>query len=350
MNEITRSSIASGFMDLPMQGGLGQGVSSGFSLIGFKGKMWSLRHQGETYYFTRTEDDTPMPYIDVVILEENPNVSKTYYPQGTYTEDAANQPTCSAVNGDVPDPGVPIPQSQTCGTCKRNVWTVLQTGGKGQECKNNKRVAVLLMPAMTEKLLGAPLDEPVLLRVPSASLRSLKAYGDGLRHRGIHSAAVVTRISFDRVKQFQMNFVTQQPLTNAEVPVIKDLLANPLTSIILGTQAPIQQIEQRPKREERVETGILAAFGREQSPAEKPQVGQGQVTAIKPRGRPPGSQNKPKPSVETIEAQVVADLSAQAAATVDQQQGSLPWDEADDQLDDTLKKVMASKIQSMLPK
>src|SRR3954468_19012201 len=113
MNDITRSSIASAFQHLTPQG-LGQGVRSGFSIIGFKGKAWSLRHQGETYYFEREEDGTPLPYIDVVILGENPNVSKTYYPQGTYTEDAASQPTCSAIDGNIPDPGVPIQQSPTC--------------------------------------------------------------------------------------------------------------------------------------------------------------------------------------------------------------------------------------------
>src|SRR5438045_2103736 len=114
MNEITRSSIASGFLERPMRGGLlGQGIKSGFGIIGIKGRVWSLRYQGEIYYFTREEDNTPMPYIDVVMLEENPNVSKTYYP-GTYQDDSNNAPTCAAINGDVPDPGVPIPQSPTC--------------------------------------------------------------------------------------------------------------------------------------------------------------------------------------------------------------------------------------------
>src|SRR3954447_11604785 len=125
MNDITRRSIASAFQHLTPQS-LGQGVSSGFSIIGIKGKAWSLRHRGETYYFEREEDGTPLPYIDVVILGENPRVSKTYYPQGTYTEDANSQPTCSAVDGEVPDPGVKEQQSPTCSSCRRNVWTVLQ--------------------------------------------------------------------------------------------------------------------------------------------------------------------------------------------------------------------------------
>src|SRR5678815_3012857 len=109
MTDRTKIEIASGFRDFaPVR--LGEGISSGFSIIGYKGKVWQLRHKGNTYYFT-DNNDMPLPYIDVVILGENPNITKTYYPQGTYTEDSNNQPTCSALNGDVPDPGVPIPQS-----------------------------------------------------------------------------------------------------------------------------------------------------------------------------------------------------------------------------------------------
>ena len=235
-----RIEVASAFRDLDPNQSLGQGVAASFPIIGIKGKVWSLRYQGETYYFTRDDDGTPLPYIDVVILGENPNVSKTYYP-GTYQEDSNNAPTCAATNGDVPDPGVPIPQSQTCGTCKRNVWTVLENGRKGQECKDNKRVAVLLIPAMTAKILDAPLLEPCLLRVPGGSLRALKTYGDSLKHRGAHSAAVVTRISFDREQQFQMKFEVKQPLTNNEAPVIRPLLKDQQTQTVMGTQPAIYE-------------------------------------------------------------------------------------------------------------
>ncbi len=335
--------IASGFKSLaPMR--LGEGVTSGFSLIGFKGKVWSLRHKGETYYFTRDDDGTPLPYIDVVILGENPNISKTYYPQGTYTEDSANQPTCSSLNGDVPDSGVPIPQSPTCGTCKRGQWTVLQTGNKGKECKDNKRMAVLLMPAMTEKLLGAPLNEAVMLRIPPASLRPLKTYSDSLAHRGVHTpAAVVTRISFSRERQFEMKFDLLQPLTNAEVPVIKELIGDSQTQVILGRQSDIREIEhQPPQRETRTETGILSAFGKQQ-PAQD-------VVPMKPRGRPPGSTNKPKPQI--IEPDGSPDEPIGTAQREPTQASlpltdAVPWEEADGELDDTLRKVIDQKIQGM---
>ena len=343
-----RITVASAFRHLAPQQ-LGEGVGSGFSLIGFKGKVWSLRHKGETHYFTRDDDGTPLPYIDVVILGENPNISKTYYPQGTYTEDAANQPTCSSLNGDVPDPGVPIPQSASCGTCKRGQWTVLQTGNKGKECKDNKRVAVLLMPAMTAKMLDEPLLDPVMLRIPPASLRPLKSYGDSLIHRGAHPAAVVTRITFERDRQFQMRFDLKQPLTNDEAPVIMDLLENPQTKNILGTQGGIREIEhQPPKREERTETGIMSAFGKT---ATVPQdVQQAAPVSTKRIGRPPGSVNKPKPQIIEPDGSPDEPMRSEARTEIPEETlaPQVPWEEADGELDDTLRKVVDQKISGML--
>jgi hypothetical protein len=338
--------IASAFRHLDPNQGLGQGIGGGFPVIGIKGKVWSLKYQGETYYFTRDDDGTPLPYLDVVMLVENPNKSKTYYPLGTYTEDAANQPTCSSLNGDVPDPGVPIPQSSTCGNCKRNVWTILPTGNKGQECRDSKRVAVLLRPAMTEKILGAPLYEPCLLRVPGGSLQALKAYGNMLRHRGAHPAAVVTRITFAREKQFEMNFDVKEPLTNDEAPDIMALLESQQTQGIIGRQSNIREIEhQPPQREARTETSIMSAFDK-QKPAQN-------VVPAR-RGRPPGSANKPKLVIDPdgpdeSQLPLAADARTERPEEVLPPEQSVPWQEADGELDDTLRKIVDQKIQGMLP-
>ena len=337
MNDKTRIEIASGFKSLaPTR--LGEGVRDSFSIIGIKGKVWSLRHQGETYYFM-DDDNAPLPYIDVVILGENPNITKTYYPQGTYTEDSNNPPTCSAVDGDVPDPGVPIPQSTTCRTCKRNVWTTIaQTGRPGKECRDSKRLAVLLMPAMTEKLLGAPLNKAVMLRIPPASLVPLKSYSNSLIHRGVHNAAaVVTRIRFEHDKQFQMKFDLKQPLTNAEVPVIMELIEDTVTQVILGGQTAMRDVTpQLPPRETRTDTGILAAFGKDKEPAPASNV----QTMPTRRGRPPGSTNKPKAPVVEPDGSPDEPPPLTAAQAAIAEQADVPWEEADSQVDATLAKVM----------
>ena len=143
---------------------LGDGIVGGFSVINYRGKTWSLRHQGQNYPFVREDDNTPLSYIDVIIVSANPNLSKTYY-EGPWDEDSAGAPLCAAVNGIAPDADTPEPQSSSCAICKHNEWRTLPNGKRAKECQDQKRLAVLLMPTMTTKMLGSPLLEPVFLKV-----------------------------------------------------------------------------------------------------------------------------------------------------------------------------------------
>jgi hypothetical protein len=107
-----------------------------------------------------------LSYLDVVIVGDAPYTSKIYFPPGEFNEDSAGAPICAAVKGDKPDPGVSAPQSRTCATCTHNEWKTLPSGNRGKECQDHKRLAVLLMPKMTTKMMGSPLMEPVYLKVP----------------------------------------------------------------------------------------------------------------------------------------------------------------------------------------
>jgi hypothetical protein len=207
---------------------------------------------------------------------------------------------------------------------------------------------VLLMPTMTEKLLGAPLEEAVMLRVPPASLRPLKSYSDSLVHRGVHTpAAVITRITFERDHNFKMKFDLLQPLTNDEVPFIKELIEEePQTQVILGRQDPVREIEHKPPsiQEERIETGITSTFSKQQPTASFTR----DLTPAKPRGRPPGSTNKPKLVLDQDELAQEAKTERPEEMLPPEQ--PVPWEEADGELDDTLRKVIDQKVQGMLPK
>lgn len=255
-----RFQVADAFKHLDPNQALASGLTSGFSRIGMKGKTWKVIHQGESYFFVHEVDGTimPLPYLDVVIVGANQNTSKLYYPAGTYTEDATNAPTCASTNGDRPDPGVAIPQSVSCSDCKHNQW-LPNRGGK--ECQDHRRLAVRLLPYMkTKPRLAAPIETPVFLKVPPASLKSFKSYSDMLSGDRVHYASVITRITFDPVKQFQMNFDVFKALTNAEAPAILPLLADnsPQTRSLIGGITEIKQIEHRtpPLPPERQEAGV----------------------------------------------------------------------------------------------
>ena len=103
--------------------------------------MWSLRYQGDIHYFTRSDDGTPLPYIDVVMLVENPNKSKTYYPVGTYTEDCV-QPADVLVTQQrrAGSRGCRSRSHLPAANCKRNVWTIMPnrqqgSGMQGQQAR-----------------------------------------------------------------------------------------------------------------------------------------------------------------------------------------------------------------------
>src|SRR4249920_3570205 len=222
MTDISKFKVADAFRHLDPNQGLADGISAGFSSIRYKGKTWMLSHGGKTYPFKRDDDGSPLTYVDMIILGISPGLSKVYF--GEWNEDNASGPICASLKGDVPDPGVSIPQAKSCGICSHNEWITKPGGGRGKECQDHKRMAVLLMPSMTKKMLGSPLMEPVHLKIPPGSLKSLKKFSDELQHGGIPFASVVTRVAFSQERLFEMTFDIIQALTNAEAPLVLPMM------------------------------------------------------------------------------------------------------------------------------
>ncbi len=210
----------------PAEDSLSDGIGQGYPVIGYKGKNWSFRYRGERKDFIRADDGTPAGYLDVVILGQAKTKSKSYYAKWDPTSDGG-RPVCSSIDGVQPDPDVTTKQCDTCVLCPRNVWKVdPQTGRKGRECTDYKRLAVLVLPSQTNLLYpGAPpLLEPAFLRVPPASLNSLSIMGDTMRGQGFHYSSFITRITFEASEAHpKMVFRPQQPLSDAEGPMILKL-------------------------------------------------------------------------------------------------------------------------------
>ena len=350
--------VAPAFRHLDPNQSMADGIAAGFPVIGYKGKVWSLRLRGEQYNFVRPDDGTPAAYIDMVVIGSNPVLSKQFYPP-PYREDSSGPPICSSLNHDVPDPGVSAPQAKSCSLCANDVWQMQPNGRMGRACKDYKRLAVLLMPAMTKKLLGSPLMEPVLFPVPAGSLSALKLYNDSLRDQGIPFAATVTRVTFAPDKQFQMLFRWQQMLTDREADVVLPLIEDTQTRRITGTQSNLRLLPSPPaeagveEEDPRVETGIMEAFG-----GRPAAVDTNEPEPMKRRGgRPPGSRNKPK-SIEAI-VQATApkpvntpEPKSEPAVnyTLEPEPGPTAgsWDESDSNLDQEVLKLFGQKVQDML--
>ena len=217
----------------PQQESLSDGIGSGYAVIGYKGKVWTLRHRGERYTFVRADDGSPSPFLDVIILRDAGHKSKSYYP--SFTDGSSDRPICAALDGITPDADVQQKQASACAICPRNEWKTTPDGHKGRECTDYKRLAVLILPSLTARLLGAPLMEPAFLRVPAGSLNDLGIFGDSMSAQGFHYSSYVTRIGFDpNAPHPKMTFRGQQALTDKEAPVVIPMRDDPQALRITG--------------------------------------------------------------------------------------------------------------------
>ena len=73
--------VADAFKSLKRQQNLGGGITAGFARIGIKGKVFTLYHQKQPYRFIREDDNTVLPYIDVVVLDANPECLQAVLPR-----------------------------------------------------------------------------------------------------------------------------------------------------------------------------------------------------------------------------------------------------------------------------
>lgn len=165
-----------------------------FPVISVKNSRFHIKRDGEKTMILRpklnaTDPDEAATYIEVAIL--NLQKSKTYYANG-YTDGSEDKPDCFSNDGITPDATVDVKECATCGLCPHNAWGSGKNdkgeATKGKACSDVQRLAVA---AVTN------LDDPMMLRVPPASLKNLAEMSKQLSKRNIPLNGVVTRVSFD---------------------------------------------------------------------------------------------------------------------------------------------------------
>jgi hypothetical protein len=235
---------------------LADGIGQGYAVLGYKGKNWTLRHDGESYAFLRTikddagvEEIVPMNYIDVIILRAAAVKSKSFYPPkaegGGYDPEASEgkRPDCASLDGVTPDYDVPHKQSDLCGTCPRNVWKTMPNGKKGQDCTDYKRIAVCVLPSLAARIMGRTFQEPAFLRIPPASLAPLAKFGELAKAQGYHYSTFVTRISFDPDEPHpKFVFKAVALLGDAEAPFVLELRESAIARRITGEDSHTEAV------------------------------------------------------------------------------------------------------------
>lgn len=220
----------------PQDESLADGIGQSYGVIGYKGKVWTLRYRGETYTFTRPDDGSPAAFLDCIVLRSASYRSKSWY-EGGYSEGITGQrPTCASLDGVTPDHDVIKAQAAACAICPKNEFKQTANGRKGKDCSDYKRLAILVLPSQSARLFGGqPLMEPVFLRVPAASLNDLAMLGEAMKQKGFHYATYITRIGFDSDKPHpQMTFRALQKLTAQEAPIVIEKREDPQAYRITG--------------------------------------------------------------------------------------------------------------------
>ena len=257
----------------------------GFPVISIKGKVFHIQRGDERELVTKTgTSDEPASALEVVILSVNPNKSKVFYNSG-FVEGSVAKPTCYSNDGISPASDAEEPQSKKCNVCPHNQWgsRITENGGKGKACGDSMRLCVA--PA-------GMINDPMLLRVPAATLKTLGQYGSQLAKRGVEPQYVVTRVGFDyNVAHPALTFKAMRFVEEAELATVETTLSD---------EADI--IDQM--------TGV----------AEKPSISVESVAESAPVAEPvekPVEAKKPKPAPKKEVKEVEADEVDDALANLD---------------------------------
>ena len=238
-----KAPVAASFQGLQAGDDLSGGITGGYGLIKYRGKVWSIQHQGNTMNLMRDDGDGPRGSIDVVIVKANPHMSKTFYANG-WDENSNNPPDCASANGIVPDQGVPLKQNDICATCPKNAWGSAPNGGKGKACGDHRRLAVVPLADMRNEGLGGPL----LLRCPAASLQDMAAFDARYKSMGYPYFTMGVKIGFDPQESYpKFQFAAIRPLTEDEAKIVIELRNSPETARVVNEgSAPAQAASQQP--------------------------------------------------------------------------------------------------------
>jgi hypothetical protein len=269
---------------------LSSGVVTGFPVLSFRGKVWRLKKGGEESAFV-DENGDPRPSIELILVKGSPRLSKIFYATG-YEEGSTEAPTCFSMDGTRPDPSVMEKQSDLCATCPKNQWgsKITPQGTKTKLCADARRLAVVGANDLNANLSTPDNATPILLRIPGASLASLKEYAErALGARGYNYFAVVTRIGFDTTTSYpKLTFRPVRVLTEQEYHAVTHLRAkSDSIARVLNDHGDL--IEGTPSEEEAHDAEPIPELPKaEPAKATKPKA------ATKPKEAP--KQESPQPS------------------------------------------------------
>jgi hypothetical protein len=198
-----------------------------FAHLSIKGKVWTVIRGKDDKQVVMNEDGDPRSSIEVVIIKANPHISKVFY-MGGYVEGSDAKPACYSNDGIAPAADAAEPQSKKCAICPHNQWgsKITENGSKIKACTDSRRLAVA--PA-------GDLKDPMLLRVPAASLKPLGEYGEMFARKGVPYQAAVTKIRFDpEAASPRLLFKFERFLDADDAATVREMIESSVVANIVG--------------------------------------------------------------------------------------------------------------------
>jgi hypothetical protein len=297
-----------------------------FPTMSIKGKVFTINKDGVRKLITKPDDpDEVAQSIGVVILRANMS-NKNFYLKG-YVEGDTSPPDCHSHDGVAPSANAPSPQSKKCQICPHNQWGARiaddGTERKGRACSDNARLAI----AAPDKL-----SEPMLLRVPPASLKHLREAVKIINQRKIPYNAVVMKISFVAEEASPMlKFKPVGLLPDADYGAAKELYDGELVRAIVGLdESGFEPAAEAPPpvTADELDAAIAArdatAKAQATPPAETPATTVRKSTKVKPATQEEVAQAvTPAPTAAPVVAQAPAPTQAPQAQAPSSAAGSL---------------------------
>lgn len=238
-------------------------AGGGFPVFSIKGKVFAVVRDGERTVLPNPKDpDSPATSVEVVILKANKGTSKVFYIKGYDPEKSEGQkPDCYSADGVAPAADAQAPQAKKCAVCPHNQWGSRMTdkgASKGKACSDTVRLAVA--PA-------GQINDPMLLRVPPASIRNLGEYGQMLAKRGVGYNMVVTKVAFDKDAESPkltfkpVGFLDDEAFAEVQETIESDTVRDILGNVMAGVEAEKTKV---------VEDDDFAALDKGTKPVAKP--------------------------------------------------------------------------------
>ena len=224
---------------------LSTGVALSFPILAIGTNQWVVRWKGEDRLVTIPGTEYPAPYVDVVILKAQKEMSRVFYESGYVQGVRGKKPDCWSSDGVKPDELVVTPVNPICATCPNSAWGsgASPAAPKAQACQQRRR-SVVVPYASGIDLTNEAEGGPMLLSVPPGSLTNLVRYSEMLNameladgSRGVPYQAVVTRLSYEPLLKFsKVQFQYLKSLDDDESDVIYGLQSAEAVGRILNSK------------------------------------------------------------------------------------------------------------------